>query len=56
MKELIFFDVDNTLLDSTIHKIPDSTLTALTQMSAFYDIAIATGRSLCTLIDNGVAE
>lgn len=55
MKELIFFDVDNTLLDSKTHKIPDSTRQTLREMAAFYDLGIATGRSLSTLIENGVA-
>lgn len=56
MKELIFFDVDDTLLDSKSHKIPESTLIALAEMSAFYEIGIATGRSLSTLVENGVAD
>lgn len=56
MKELIFFDVDDTLLDSRTHKIPKSTITTLQEMASYYEIGIATGRSLSTLLENGVAE
>ena len=33
MKELIFFDVDDTLVDSKTHKIPESTLTVMQEMA-----------------------
>lgn len=56
MKEIIFFDVDDTLLDSRSHKIPSSTLDTLQEMQKYYHIGIATGRSLSTLIENGVVD
>ncbi len=56
MKELIFFDVDDTLVDSKTHKIPKSTLAVLQEMAEYYEIGIATGRSLSTLLENGVAS
>ncbi len=56
MKEIIFFDVDDTLLDSRSHKIPSSALDTLQEMQQYYHIGIATGRSLSTLIENGVAD
>lgn len=54
MKELIFFDVDDTLLDSRTHKLPESTRYALQKLQERYFLGIATGRSLSTLYDNGV--
>lgn len=54
MKEMIFFDVDNTLVDAKTHKISKSTLLALQEMGEYYELGIATGRSLSTLYDNGV--
>lgn len=54
MKEMIFFDVDNTLVDAKTHKIPESTLMALQEMGKNYELGIATGRALSTLYDNGV--
>lgn len=56
MKELIFFDVDDTLLDSRTHKIPESTKQALQELQKEYLLGIATGRSLSTLYDNGVID
>lgn len=56
MKEFIFFDVDDTLVDSKTHEIPESTLAVLQEMAEYYEIAIATGRSLSTLLENGVAN
>ena len=56
MKELIFFDVDDTLVDSKTHKIPESTLAVLQEMAEYYEIGLATGRSLSTLLENGVAS
>lgn len=56
MKELIFFDVDDTLLDSKTHEIPQSTLDTMHEMANYYEIGIATGRSLSTLLENGVAD
>lgn len=56
MREVIFFDVDNTLVDSNTHKIPESTVYALSELGKKYDLGIATGRSLHTLIDNGVID
>lgn len=54
MREVIFFDVDNTLVDSNTHQIPSSTIKALHELGQQYDLAIATGRALGTLVDNGV--
>lgn len=51
-KKIIFFDVDGTLLDSTTHLIPPSTLYALQALKqAGHILCIATGRSVDSLID-----
>jgi len=43
----LFFDVDGTLLDTTTHLVPDSTVKALNTLSdQGYAICIATGRNL----------
>ena len=46
MKNIYFFDIDNTLLDHRTHTIPESALEAITKLQAQgHTIAIATGRS-----------
>lgn len=47
LPRMLFFDIDNTLLDTTTHAIPESTVLALNALHARgYGIGIATGRSL----------
>ncbi len=50
-KTAIFFDIDGTLLDSSIKKIPQSTLDMLDELSKDdnYDLYIASGRSKNTI-------
>lgn len=54
MKEIIFFDVDDTLVDSRTHTIPQSTIDALQKLHKTYYLAIATGRSLSSMKESGV--
>lgn len=54
MKEIIFFDVDDTLVDSQTHLVPESTKHALLYLSKYYDMAIATGRSLPSLMETQI--
>jgi Cof subfamily protein (haloacid dehalogenase superfamily) len=47
LPRMLFFDLDNTLLDTTTHAIPGSTLAALNTLhQRGFGICIATGRSL----------
>jgi Cof subfamily protein (haloacid dehalogenase superfamily) len=57
LPKLIFFDYDNTLVDSTTHEIPQSARQALHSLSKQgYQIALATGRSLPYLKETGVCD
>ena len=48
MKNIFFFDIDNTLLDHATKAIPDSALAALDRLAAEgHLVALATGRSQC---------
>lgn len=47
LPRMLFFDIDNTLLDTLTHTIPSTTVEALNQLhQRGYGICIATGRSL----------
>lgn len=47
MIQAIFFDIDGTLIDTTTHQIPTSTITALKQLhKRGYKVAIASGRDM----------
>jgi len=55
--KLIFFDVDNTLLDSTNHQVPKSTQDALKQLvTNGYTLFIASGRGLSNFLLTKVQE
>ena len=54
MKEIIFFDVDDTLVDSNTHKVSQRTIASLQALHKSYYLAIATGRSLSTMKESGV--
>lgn len=59
MKEnkILFFDIDGTLIDSTTHVIPQSTITALQQLRKDgHILCISTGRSLQSVMDSGLHE
>jgi len=56
MKPMLFFDVDDTLLDSRTHTISERTRKALQQMQQEYPLGIATGRSFSTLLDVGIVH
>lgn len=43
---MVFFDLDGTLLDNSIDKIPDSALEALEKLRKNYYIVISTGRDM----------
>lgn len=52
MPKAVFFDVDGTLVDSSDHQIPQSTLLAIQKLKAKnYKVAIATGRERTGLAD-----
>ena len=47
LPRMLFFDIDNTLLDTLTHTIPASTVNALNDLQdRGYGLCIATGRSL----------
>lgn len=51
-RKLIFFDIDGTLVDSTTHKVPDSTRDTLQRLKeAGHILCISTGRSLISLME-----
>lgn len=57
LPQILFFDFDNTLMDSKTHRIPESALLALKQVKAKgYQIAIASGRNYPLLKLTGVFE
>lgn len=50
MTEAIFFDIDGTLLSTKTHSIPQSTMTAISQLKDMgIKVFIATGRSWCEM-------
>lgn len=56
-KQLLFFDIDGTLVDSATHIIPESTREVLlTLRSQGHRLCIATGRSFHSLCDGGFQE
>jgi len=57
LPKLLFFDFDNTLIDSKNHQIPNSAKAALHALTEKgYRIALATGRSLPYLLESGVCD
>ncbi len=56
-KQMIFFDVDGTLISSAHPTLPQSALSALKQLrAAGYKLGVATGRSRQSLIDTGLTR
>ena len=52
MIKAIFFDIDGTLIDTSTHTIPSSTITALKQLRKLgYKVAIASGRDMKNILD-----
>jgi len=57
LPQILFFDFDNTLMDSKTHEIPQSALKALKHVHAKgYQLAIASGRNYPLLKMTGVFE
>lgn len=51
-RQILFFDIDGTLVDSTTHIVPDSTKKALHSLKeAGHLLCISTGRSLQSVMD-----
>lgn len=51
-RQILFFDIDGTLVDSTTHIVPESTKTALHKLREDgHLLCISTGRSLQSVID-----
>lgn len=57
MKKIFFFDLDGTLIDPSANSVPISTINALKRLKEKgHFCAIATGRSLQSIIDSKIAE
>lgn len=57
MDKIIFFDVDDTLIDAKTHQVPLSTWNTLHQLKeSGYFICIATGRSMSALVVTGIHD
>lgn len=57
LPQILFFDFDNTVVDSETHEVPQSTQNALRELTdKGYKVAIASGRNYVNLKETGACE